>query len=56
LKDEEEKSIIDFLNEINMKDVVYMTAAAWENILTQTLRRSWMELLSSEETGDSSTD
>ena len=30
---------------INMKDVVYMVAAAWEDILSMTLTQSWYKLL-----------
>ena len=30
LEDQEGRSIIDFVKKINMKDVVYMTAAAWD--------------------------
>ncbi len=30
--DEEGRSVIDFVKPISIKDVVYMTAAAWEDI------------------------
>ena len=53
LEDEEGKSIVEFVKQINMKDVVYMIAAAWKDNSNLTLRQSWKKLLSSEETSDS---
>lgn len=45
LEDQEGRSIIEFVKKINMKDVVYMSAAAWEDIPASTLLRSWNKLL-----------
>lgn len=45
LEDEEGRSIIEFVKQINMKDVVYMTAVAWEDIPPLTLTKSWNKLL-----------
>ena len=44
LEDQEGRSIIDFVKKI-MKDVVYMTAAAWDDLPSLTLARSWNKLL-----------
>ena len=41
----EGRSIIQFVKQINMKDVVYMTAAAWDDIPPLTIARSWNKLL-----------
>ena len=41
LEDEEGRSIVEFVKQINMKDVVYMIAGAWEDISSSTLRKSW---------------
>ena len=48
-KDEEGRSIIEFVKSINMKDVVYMTAAEWEDISSLTVQNFWNKLLSSAE-------
>ena len=45
LEDEEGRSIVQFVKQINMKDVVYMAAAVWEDIPTLTLTKSWNKLL-----------
>ena len=45
LEDQEGRSIIQFVKQINMKDVVYMTASAWDDIPPLTLARSWNKLL-----------
>ena len=45
LEDQEGRSIIQFVKQINMKDVVYMTATAWEDIPSLTLTKSWNKLL-----------
>ena len=45
LEDQEGKSIIQLVKQINMKDVVYMTAAAWDDIPPLTLARFWNKLL-----------
>lgn len=45
LEDQEGRSIIEFVKKINMKDVVYMTAAAWDDLPSLTLARSWNKLL-----------
>ena len=37
LEDQEGRSIIELCKKINMKDVVYMTAAAWEDVPSLTL-------------------
>ena len=45
LEDQEGRSIIQFVKQINIKDVVYMTATAWEDIPSLTLMKSWNKLL-----------
>ena len=55
LEDEEGRSIVEFVKQINMKDIVYMIAGAWEDISSSTLRKSWNKLLSSEESINPST-
>jgi len=45
LEDEEGRSITEFCKKINIKDVVYMSAAAWDDISPVTLTRSWRKLL-----------
>lgn len=41
IEEQEEKSMIEFLKSINIKVVVYMSAAAWEDISVLTLAKSW---------------
>ena len=42
IEEQEEKSMIEFLKSINIKVVVYMSAAAaWEDISALTLAKSW---------------
>lgn len=45
LEDQEGRSIVEFCKSINIKDVVYMSAAAWEDIPTLTLAKSWHKLM-----------
>lgn len=45
LEDQEGRSIIEFCKRINIKDVVYMSAAAWDDIPTSTITKSWRKLL-----------
>ena len=45
LEDKEGRSIVQFVKQINMKDVVYMTATAWDDLLPLTFTRSWNKLL-----------
>ena len=37
--------MIDFVKKINVKDAVYMTAGAWDDIPSLTLSKSWLKLL-----------
>ena len=55
LEDQEGRSIIQFVKQINMKDVVYMTAAAWEDIPSLALTKSWNKLLHTGNTAKQST-
>ena len=55
LEDQEGRSIIQFVEQINMKDV-YMTAAAWEDIPSLTLTKSRNKLLRTESTAEVSVD
>ena len=45
IEDQEGKSMIDFVKSISIKDVVYMSAAAWDDIPVLTLAKSWQKLL-----------
>lgn len=53
LEEEEGRSIIQFVKQINMKDVVYMTATAWEDLPPMTITKSWNKLLQSGDTNSS---
>ena len=53
LQDEEGQSVIEGIKGINMKDVVYMSASAWDDIPAVTLTRSWNKLLVSDKTAAS---
>ena len=41
---EEKKEDMTILKKINIKDVIYMSAAAWEDVSQKTLRNSWKKL------------
>ena len=45
LEDQEGRLITEFCKKINIKDVVYMSAAAWDDIPPETPTRSWCKLL-----------
>ena len=45
LLDQEGDSMISFVKKINVKDVIYMTAKAWDDIPPLTLSKSWLKLL-----------
>ena len=45
LLDQEGDSMIDFVKKINVKDAIYMTADAWDDIPSLTLSKSWLKLL-----------
>ena len=45
LLDQEGDSMIAFVKKINVKDAIYMTAAAWDDIPSLTLSKSWLKLL-----------
>ena len=47
MADEEGLSMITFVKGINIKDVVYMIADAWNDVLSSTLCKSWFKLLGS---------
>ena len=47
LQDQAGQSIIECIKSINIKDVVYMSAAAWDDIPAVTLTKSWNKLLAS---------
>ena len=48
LQDQAGKPVIECIKNINIKDVVYMSAAAWDDTSALTLTRSWKKLLASE--------
>ena len=52
------RSIIEFCKKINIKDVVYMAAAAWDDVPALTLAKSWHKLIQINDctTASSSTD
>ena len=58
LLDQEGSSMIGFLKKINVKDVLYMAADAWEDIPSLTLSTSWLKLLGKDHaiTGTESTE
>ena len=56
LEDEEGRSVVEFVKNINIKDVVYMLAAAWDDIPSTTLLKSWNKLLSFNSSPESSSD
>ena len=45
LEDKDGQSVVEYAKSINLKDVVYMVASAWEDIPTLTFKRSWNKLL-----------
>ena len=45
LHDQEGYSMIEFIKKLNVKDAVYMSAEAWEDIPPLTLSKSWLKLL-----------
>ena len=47
LVDNNGHSMVSFVKTIDMKDVVYFSAASWEQISSLTLSRSWLKLLGS---------
>ena len=47
MADAEGLSMVAFVKTINIKDVVYMIADAWENLLASTLSKSWLNILGS---------
>lgn len=53
LEDEASQSVIQYIKNINIKDVVYMGATAWDDIPALTLTRSWNKLLGSEKATES---
>ena len=53
MQDQAGQSVIEGIKGINMKDVVYMCADAWDDIPAVTLTRSWNKLLASDKTNDS---
>ena len=55
IEDQEGRSVIEFVKAINTKDVVFMTAQAWNDIPRLTLTRSWNKLLLVVESTDQST-
>ena len=57
LEDQEGRLIIEFCKKINIKDMGNMSPAAWDDIPTETLTRSWCKLLQTDNgTTASSTD
>ena len=53
IEDEAGQSVIQCIKNINIKDVVYMSAAEWDDIPILTLARSWNKLLASEKATES---
>lgn len=50
---EDGKTVVECLKATTIKDVVYMTASAWEEVKPSTIEKSWKKLLSSEMPQDS---
>ena len=53
LEDEAGQFVIQCIKNIDIKDVVYMSAAAWDDIPALTLTRSWNKLLARETVAES---
>lgn len=47
LEDQEGRSIVDFVKKIDIKQVVYMIASAWDDVSSLTIAKSWHNLLGS---------
>ena len=45
LEDKDGQSMIEYAKSINLKDVVYMVASAWDDIPASTFKKSWNKLL-----------
>jgi len=45
LEDTDGRSMVEFAKSVNLKDVVYMVASAWEDIPASTFKKSWNKLL-----------
>ena len=45
LLDQEGDSMIAFVKKVNVKDAIFMTAAAWDDIPSLTLSKSWLRRL-----------
>lgn len=45
MADEEGTSMFTFLKSVNIKDVVYRSAQAWDDVPSSTLVKSWCKLL-----------
>ena len=53
LRDQVGQSVTEGIKSINIKDVVYMSAAAWDDIPALTLTRSLNKLLASDKATES---
>ena len=56
LEDKEGRSIIDFVKSINIKDVVYTIATAWDEVPAMTIIKSWHNLLAKDGASDRNTE
>ena len=52
LENQEGRSIVDCLKKIDLKSIVYMSAAAWDDIIVSTIANSWHRLLINSVHGD----
>lgn len=55
MADVEGLCMVTFVKTINIKDVIYMIADAWENVLSTTLCKSWFKILGSNNTPENDT-
>lgn len=53
---EGEGTIVEFLKNTTMKDVVYWVAESWDDIKTETLKKSWNKILKKENNSCNTTD
>ena len=45
LEDKDGQSVVEYAKSINLKDVVYMVASAWDDIPASTSKKTWNKLL-----------
>ena len=53
MADNDGKSMIEFVKKINIKDVIYLVADAWDDIPSLTITKSWNKVLHSSHLSES---